>query len=427
MSDRYLSPRQSGTLFRKVVDYRERAVEGLLSELLAELPALLIVGPRATGKTTTASRHVATVVRLDRPAEAAAFRADPDASLRGLEEPVLLDEWQAVPDVLGAVKRAVDADPHPGRYLLTGSVRADLEADTWPGTGRLVRVPLYGMTIGEQLGRLGTAPLLDRLVRGDDLEVPPDPPDLRGYVELTLRSGFPEAALALSDAARQRWLDSYIDQLLTRDAMQLESGRDPARLRRYFEAYALNSAGIVEDKTLYGAAGINRKTAIAYEQLLTNLLVVEAIPSWRSNRLKRLVLSPKRYLVDAALLAGILRLDVNAVLRDGDLLGRLLDTFVAAQIRAQLALAETRPRLYHLREQQGRHEIDMLGELAGRQLIGIEVKADAAPDRDAVRHLSWLRDQLGDRFAAGVLLHTGQRVYALGERILAAPICTLWV
>lgn len=331
------------------------------------------------------------------------------------------------PTVLGAVKRAVDADPHPGRYLLTGSVRADLEADTWPGTGRLVRVPLYGMTIGEQLGRLGTAPLLDRLARGDDLEVPPDPPDLRGYVELALRSGFPEAALALSDEAGQRWLDSYIDQLLTRDAMQLESGRDPARLRRYFEAYALNSAGIVEDKTLYGAAGINRKTAIAYEQLLANLLVVEAIPSWTSNRLKRLVLSPKRYLVDAALLAGILRLDVNAVLRDGDLLGRLLDTFVVAQVRAQLALAETRPRLYHLREQQGRHEIDLLGELAGRRLIGIEVKADAAPDRDAVRHLSWLRDQLGDRFAAGVLLHTGQRVYALGERILAAPICTLWV
>lgn len=427
MSDRYLAPRQSGTLFFNVADYRERAVEGLLGELLVELPALLIVGPRATGKTTTASRHVATVVRLDRPAEAAAFRADPDASLRGLEEPVLLDEWQAVPDVLGAVKRAVDADPHPGRYLLTGSVRADLEADTWPGTGRLVRVPLYGMTIGEQLGRLGTAPLLDRLARGDDLEVPPDPPDLRGYVELALRSGFPEVALALSDAARQRWIDSYIDQLLTRDAMQLESGRDPARLRRYFEAYALNSAGIVEDKTLYGAAGINRKTAIAYEQLLANLLVVEAIPSWTSNRLKRLVLSPKRYLVDAALLAGILRLDVNAVLRDGDLLGRLLDTFVVAQVRAQLALAETRPRLYHLREQQGRHEIDLLGELAGRRLIGIEVKADAAPDRDAVRHLSWLRDQLGDRFAAGVLLHTGQRVYALGERILAAPICTLWV
>jgi uncharacterized protein len=409
-----------------VVEYRERTVESLLPGLLGELPALLVVGPRATGKTTTASRYVATVVRLDRPGEAAAFRADPDAALRGLEEPVLLDEWQAVPQVLGAVKRAVDTDPHPGRYLLTGSVRADLEADTWPGTGRLVRLAMYGMTIREQLGRLGPSPFLDRVAGSDNLSAPPNPPDLRGYVELVLRSGFPEAALELSDAARERWLDSYVDQLLTRDALQLERGRDPARLRRYFEAYALNSAGIVEEETLLEAAGINRKTANAYERLLTNLLVVEAIPSWTSNRLKRLILSPKRYVVDPALVAGMLRLDVNAVLRDGDLLGRLLDTFVAAQIRAELTVAATRPRLYHLRTEQGRHEIDLLGELAGREIVGIEVKAEAAPHRESARHLSWLRDQLVDRFRAGVILHTGLRTYGLGERIVAAPICTLW-
>jgi predicted AAA+ superfamily ATPase len=409
-----------------MVDYRERTVEGLLQTLLAELPALLIVGPRATGKTTTASRHAATVVHLDRPAEAAAFRADPDAALRGLEEPVLLDEWQAVPEVLGAVKRAVDADPHPGRLLLTGSVRADLEGETWPGTGRLVRIPLYGMTVREQIGSLGEAPLLDRLARGDDLGVPADAPDLRGYVELALRGGFPEAALQLSNAARQRWLESYVDQLLTRDAVLLEVVRDPARLRRYFEAYALNSAGIVDDKTLYEAAGVNRKTALAYEQLLTNLLIIEAVASWTSNRLKRLVVSPKRYLVDPSLLTGILRLDVNGVLRDGDVLGRLLDTFVAAQMRAELAVTATRPRLYHLRAHQGRHEIDLIAELSGGQLIGIEVKADAAPDREAARHLSWLRDQLGDRFIAGVILHTGQRTYGLGKGIRAVPICTLW-
>jgi len=105
-----------------------------------KLPAVLLVGPRATGKATTARRLSASVVRLDRPAEAAAFSADPDAALSRLTEPVLLDEWQAVPDVLGAVERAVDDDPRPARFLLTGSVRADLDAATWPGTGRLVRL-----------------------------------------------------------------------------------------------------------------------------------------------------------------------------------------------------------------------------------------------------------------------------------------------
>lgn len=406
--------------------YLERSVEPLLASLLDDLPAVLIVGPRASGKTTTAARLASTVVRLDRPAEAVAFRADPDAALRGLAEPVLVDEWQVVPEVLGALKRAIDADPHPGRYLVTGSVRADLGAATWPGTGRLVRVPLYPMTVAEQQGRPGATPLVDRLAEGADLVVPSDSPDLRGYVDLALRGGFPEASLHLSPTARQRWVDSYVDQLLTRDAELVDGGRDPVRLRRYFEAYAINSAGLVEDKTLYDAAGINRRTALAYERLLTNLMVVDAIPAWTSNRLKRLMLTAKRYLTDPALLGGILRLDTPAVMRDGDLLGRLLDTFVAAQLRAETTVARTRPRLYHLRQEQGRHEVDLLAELAAERVVGVEVKADSAPTNDAARHLVWLRDRLGKRFAAGVVLHTGQRVYRLSDRILAAPISTLW-
>lgn len=387
---------------------------------------MLLIGPRATGKTTTAARYAAAIVRLDRPAEAAAFRADPDAALRGLDEPALLDEWQAVPEILGAVKRAVDADPRPGRYLLTGSVRAELDAATWPGTGRLIRLAMYGMTVREQLGRLDSPPFLDRLSGDQDLAVPPNPPDLLGYVELALRSGFPEAALRLSESGRIRWLDSYVDQVLTRDALQLESRRDPVRLRRYLEAYALNSAGIAEEQTLLEAAGINLKTAKAYEQLLMNLLIVEAVPSWATNRLKRLVLSPKRYVVDAALVAAILRLDVDGVLRDGNILGRLLDTFVAAQLRAELEIATTRPRLYHLRTKGGRQEVDLLAELGGQRVVGIEVKAHSAPDREAARHLFWLQERLGNKFLAGVLFHTGQRMFQLGERIIAAPIATLW-
>lgn len=405
--------------------YRSRGVEPLLRALLAEVPALLVVGPRASGKTTTASRLAKTVIRLDRPADAAAFAADPDAALRELEEPVLLDEWQAVPGVLAAVKRAVDSDAHAGRYILTGSVRADLEAQTWPGTGRVLRVPMFPLSVAERLDRSTTVPLITRLAQGDTLRVLRSPPDLRDYVELAIAGGFPET-LALSPTTRQRWLDSYVDQLITRDATEAEGGRDPVRLRRFFEAVALNSAGAADVQTLLASAGINRKTAVAYEQLLANLMVLDVVPAWTSNRLKRLTRAPKRYLVEPALMAGVLRLDVAAVMRDGDLLGRVLDTFVAAQIRSELAIAESRPRLYHLRQEQGRHEIDLLVELGAGRVIAIEVKADAAPGADAAKHLVWLRDELGDRFVAGVVLHTGPRVYALGEKIVAAPICTLW-
>lgn len=408
-----------------MVAYRPRLVDGLLADLLTELPALFITGPRATGKTTTAARLARSVVRLDREAEAVAFRADPDAALRGLPEPLLLDEWQVVPGVLGAVKRAVDARPDPGRFIVAGSVRGDLDGEVWPGTGRLTRIPLFGMTVREQLGLESFVPFFDRVLTGD-LEPARDTLDLRGYVELLLRSGFPEPALHLGVAARSRWLESYVDHLLTRDAEQVEDGRDPVRLRRYLEAFALNTAGIVEDQTLFEAAGINRRTAIAYERLLVNLLVVDTVPAWTSNRLKRLVLSPKRYVVDPGLAAGVLGVDVDLAMRNGDFLGRLLDTFVASQLRAELAVTSSRPRLHHVRQQQGRFEVDLLAELAGGRLVGLEIKADAAPTADSARHLAALRDRYPDTFVAGIVLHTGPRAYRLGDRLLAVPISTLW-
>jgi predicted AAA+ superfamily ATPase len=197
-------------------------------------------------------------------------------------------------------------------------------------------------------------------------------------------------------------------------------------LRRYFEAFALNSAGVVDEKTLTEVAGISYKTADAYGHLLRNLLVVDSLPAWTSNRLKRLVRGPKRYLVDPALLAGGLRTDAISVLTDGNILGRVLDTFVLAQLRAELPICSSQPRLYHLRQEQGRREIDIVVELAGQRVVGIEIKADSAPRTDAARHLVWLRDELGESFVAGVVLHTGPRTYELADRILAAPICTLW-
>ena len=408
------------------MDYRPRLIDGLLTDLLSELPALFITGPRATGKTTTAARRAATVVHLDREPEAIAYRADPDAALRGLREPVLLDEWQVVPGVLGAVKRAVDARPGPNRFLITGSVRADLEGDLWPGTGRLTRVPMFGMTVREQVGLRSFVPFLDRVAAGVALDPAPNTPDLREYVELLLQSGFPEPALRLSVSGRRRWLESYAEHVLTRDAEQVDSGRDPVRLRRYLEAYALNTAGIAEDRTLYEAAGIDRKTALAYERLLQNLTVVDAVPAWTTNRLKRLTLSAKRYVVDPALGAAVLGFDADLVLRDGDMLGRLLDTFVVAQLRAELGSTGSRPRLYHVRQQQGRLEVDLLVELGGGRLIAIEIKADSAPTANSARHLATLRDQLPDRFLAGIVFHTGPRTYRLGDRLTAVPISSLW-
>ena len=407
--------------------YLRRLVDVDLPQLLAAHPAVLLVGPRAAGKTTTARRYAASVVRLDRPAEAAAFAADPDAALAGVDEPVLLDEWQAVPEVLGAVKRAVDDDSRPGRFLLTGSVRADLDAPTWPGTGRLIRRSLHCLNEREIAAGTAARNPVDVLADGNPMALgQADPaPDLPGYIRLALRGGFPDATLRLDGRERDRWLESYLEQIITRDAVEL-SGRDPARIARYVEVLALNSAGVVADSTIYEAAGIDRKTALAYERLLTNLFVLDVVPAWLTNRLSRLVKAPKRYLTDASLVGAALRVDVATVMRDGDLMGRVLDTFVAAQLRPEIDVSARRPRLFHLREKNGRHEIDLLAELGGDRVVAVEVKASASPARRDAAHLEWLRDRLGDRFLSGAVLHTGPRAFLLSERIAAVPIAALW-
>lgn len=407
-------------------DYRPRHLDAAIEALFRELPALLLVGPRATGKTTTAARHARSIVHLDREAEAEAFRADPDAALQAFEEPILLDEWQVTPGVLAAVKRAIDARPEPRRFLITGSVRPELDGEWWPGTGRVTRLPMYGMTIREQIGALSGASWLDRVANGEPLRPAAETPDLRGYLELALRSGFPEPALRLSPATRGRWLDSYLEHLLTRDADQADAGRDPVRLRRYLAAYAANTAGVVDERTLFDAAGIDRKTAKAYERLLTNLHAIDALPAWSSNRLQRLVHGPKRHLVDAGLAGAALGVDVNGVVRQGHLLGRLLDTFVVSQLRAEAVVTAARPHFYHLRQQEGRVEVDILVELGGGRLVGIEVKASAAPTTHDARHLITLRERFSQEFVAGVVLHTGPRVYTLTDRVVAAPISSLW-
>jgi uncharacterized protein len=408
--------------------YVTRIVDRTLDELLTSFPAISLVGPRAAGKTTTAIRRAATVLRLDRPDVRSSVVVDPDAILQGLAEPVVLDEWQEAPDVLGAVKRSVDINPAPGRYILTGSVRAELENRVWPGTGRILQVPMYGMSVRERLGRAGMAPFIDRVAADGVAAVaaPAEALNVRDYLDLMLAGSFPEPALRMPGRSRRRWFAGYVEQMITRDVPAMAPRRDPELLRRYLSVLAVNSAGIVAEESLRVAAGINAKTAREYQALFQRMFVLDLVPAWFSNRIKRLVKTPKRYLIDPALVAAVLGLGRDAILYGPDMLGRLLDTFVAAQIRSELAASELDPRLYHLREEHGRREVDLLIETAAGALIGIEVKASATVTTSDARHLAWLRDEVGDAFLAGLVVHTGPHVFPLGDRLIAAPVSALW-
>lgn len=418
------------------MQYVPRLVDSRLAQVFDVFPAVMVLGPRACGKTTTARRWAGITVELDDPPQAAPFRADPGAALRAAldrasrsgSRAVLLDEWQEVPEVLGAVKRVVDRGAPPGSLLLTGSVRASLESATWPGTGPVIHLDMHPMTVLERHGGGGVrSDLIDLVFDGDAAALPlsPDGPDLVGYVADALRGGYPPA-VELDERSRRTWLDGYVDQLVLRDAPELAHTRDPAGLRRVLRALVGNTAGITADTAIAASADVNVKTAQRNERLLDDLHIVTSVPSWHSNRISRMVKARKRYVVDPGLGASVLGVDADAVMSHGGLLGRLIDTFVMAQLRPLLSLADRSIRAHHLRQQDGRHEVDVVLEAPDGRICGMEIKAGASPTRADARHLGWLRDAVGDRFAAGVVLHTGRSAYPLDDRITACPIAAFW-
>lgn len=407
------------------IDYRPRLADQWLRATLAEFPAVMVTGARAVGKTTTAVRLAKQVAQMDEPRQAAVWRADPDAALASMRLPALLDEWQEVPEALGAVKRSVDSDPTPGRYLLTGSVHARIEQRIWPGTGRLITAHMGPVSRRELDGSLrsvgswirsltdGVAPELN----GPDL-------NLLDYANLIVAGGFPEVVYRdRSPASAATWYRSYLDQLVARDTGP--GSRDPERLRSWLIAAAACTAQTPQDTTLNTAAGVNRATGSGFETLLTDLGVIERIPAWSTNRLTALTSQSKLIISDPGLACAALGVTVADLMTDGVLLGQMLETFVASQIGPELTFGADDFRMRHLRTQGGRQEVDFV--LAkGRAVVGLEVKASAAPTTADARHLRWLAQRLGANFRCGAVLHTGSGTYQLDKRILALPIRAIW-
>lgn len=391
--------------------YLPRHVDRSLRDALASAPVVVLDGPRAVGKTTTASRRAGSSVLLPRDLDQ--IRADADSYLGSLVPPVLIDGWRlAGPDLLWTVKRIVDADPRPGRFLLTGSVEPAAYGPTYPLTGRAVRLVMRPMTASELDGRGSEETFLERVTSGWTPSVGSEVSAQMSISQMG-RAGIPAAR----DMADPRlFLDGYASLVSQRAG---EEGRDSTRLLRTMRVLATLTGKAVPDQRVWEAADVSKVTWKHYDDLLTRVHLSSGLPAYEANRLKRLTSYPKRFLADTALALALADRTADDLAADPAAAGHFLESFVAQQLRPQADLVGA--TLMHLRTGAGEREIDVVIETP-RGIFGLEVKhARRASGADA-KQLAWLRDQLGERFLHGFVVHTGSDCYSLGERLLAVPI-----
>lgn len=420
-------------------EYIHRIIDAELEDLLVELPAVAVEGPKGVGKTETAKRRAATVFRLDSLAHRELAAADP-SQLLSADPPVLLDEWQYVPSLWDAVRRAVDDDPAPNRYLLAGSA-APTAPPTHSGAGRIVTLRMRPLALGERGLAVATVSLADLLSGSRPSVSGATDVRLADYAREIVRSGFP-GIRRFSGRALRAQLDGYISRIVDRDFIEQDQPvRKPEALRRWMAAYAAaTSTTTTLDKIRKAATSgegdvLSKPTVIAYREVLGRLWIIEPVPGWLPSRshLTRLTQGPKHHLADPALAARLLGINEPALLggeepstivpRDGTFLGQLFESLVTLSIRAYAQLAEANVR--HLRTYDGRQEVDLVVERSDQRVVAIEVKlAGTVADRD-VANLLWLRERLGGDLLDEVVVTTGTHAYRRKDGVAVVPAALL--
>lgn len=419
--------------------YKSRVVDFELNELLPTIAALAIEGAKGTGKTATASRRAKTVLALDDPAQRDLVDADPARAIGGAA-PLLIDEWQHVPETWDLVRRAVDAGAEPGSFLLTGSSRP-IEGGSHSGAGRIVSLRMRPLALSER-GVATPAVSLAALLSGQRPHVAGSSPvALAGYVDEILASGFP-GLRALTGRGLRAQLDGYLQRIVDRDFEELgHPVRNPTALRRWMTAYAAASSTTASFDAIRAAATAGhgdkpaRTTVIPYRDVLQRLWILDPVDAWlpTRNRLSRLSAPPKHQLADPALAARLLGVDADALLegrpsgpplpRDGTLLGALFESLVTLSVRTYAQAAEARVR--HLRTIAGKHEIDLIVERADGRILAIEVKLTRNVDDRHISHLRWLADRIGDDLLDAVVVTTGPEAYRRRDGIAVVPAALL--
>lgn len=397
-----------------------------LREALRDTPAILIHGPRQSGKTTLA-RAIAEprgyrYISFDDEATAAAARNDPLGFVDTLPAKSILDEVQRVPEIFTSLKLVIDRRRTPGRFILTGSANVLLVpelADSLAGRMEILRLhPLSQCEIGDE--RPG---FLAALFRGAFKTATTDRLG-NNLIERIVVGGYPVALARRTPARRRAWYRDYVETQIQRDVRDLSRIRSLDALPRLLELAASQTARLINISDLAAPFELTRQTIHEHVTLLERIFLLERLPPWHTNRLSRLVKRPKLHMTDTGVACALLEADVAALKADRTLLGQLLETFVLQELRRQATWRPTSVAFHHFRDRDD-FEVDIV-LTQGRTVAGVEVKAAATVNDADFRGLRKLRDAAGSAFVAGVVLYDGSATIKFGNGFFAVPVRRLW-
>ena len=398
-----------------------------IQEAMTSRRVLLLSGVRQCGKTTLAKELVDedTEYRtLDDLTLKQAAEDDPHGFVKHSKRTLIIDEVQRVPDLLPAIKKAVDDDTRAGQYLLTGSTNIQ----ALPGAqeslaGRITKLRLRPLTQGEL--QKTTPHFIDRAFSGA-LETPAIHYDKDALIEMAGAGGFPEALL-LDGRRRKRWHTDYINAILERDLRDITRIHRLNQMQELVRILAAWSSKFMNATQIGSTLSLKNQALNAYINALEALYLIERVKPWTRTDYDRVGKQEKLFMTDSGLMASLLGWHLDQVRFDTDRAGKLIETFAFNELAAQIDAADGLYELWHYRDRQQR-EIDFLIERDDGAMIGVEIKSGSNISAKDFKHLKWFKNTLaGDRSFAGILLYSGEHIASFGENMHAVPFGSLWM